>query len=337
MSCWVTAALILIVIAIAVAIATQACRRSGFDASNPTPFCSPKTNSCVGCVTDSDCLGGVCDNGTCVECTETNVSRCASDKQVCASGHCQMCKVDSKGVAVGCKGSQICDAGVCANCITDKDCPSSGIDNLDFTRPGPGACRTGPDGVRACAECRIDASGKSIGCPPHAPICGGDGRCYTCTRDGDCSGTTPRCLTSAEFGRGSCVECLECKDCPAGCSLACAPDLVAGGNCYGGICIGGVSDSGCDPNAYPQRVRTFTANGWLTKRGADDVSMRQVTTNNIADCINVGKKNAAQAIQFLPSSTSQNCWYWTKLAQSVVDMGSNPGYELVTWTKLPTS
>jgi hypothetical protein len=175
MSCWVTAALILAVIAIAVACATQPYRRSGFGVGNPTPFCSPKTNSCVGCVTDADCLGGVCDNGTCVECTATNVSQCATNKQICASGRCQMCTVDSSGVVTGCTGTQLCDAGVCVNCATDKDCPTSGIDDSD--NPGPGVCRTGPDGVRACAECLIDASGKSIGCPPHAPFCGSDGRC----------------------------------------------------------------------------------------------------------------------------------------------------------------
>jgi len=248
-----------------------------------------------------------------------------------------MCTVDSKGVVTGCTGTQVCDAGVCANCATDKDCPTSGIDDTD--KPGPGACRTGPDGVRACAECRIDASGKSIGCPPHAPFCGSDGRCYVCAKDGDCSGTKPYCLTSAEGNRGACVECLDCKNCPAGCSLACAPDPVTGGICYGGICFGGVTDSGCDPNTYPQRVRTATTKGMLAKRGVDDINMRtDNTTSNLADCINVGKKNGAVAIQYSPGPVGGlNCYYWTKLNQSVIAMEDNSKaeYDTVLWAARP--
>jgi len=97
MLCWSLASLALAVIVLIVILLismvllyAQSPGYDRFGAGSPMPFCSLKTNSCIGCITDADCLGSFCDKGTCVECTETNVSQCAKDKQICASGRCQM-------------------------------------------------------------------------------------------------------------------------------------------------------------------------------------------------------------------------------------------------------
>jgi hypothetical protein len=220
MVCWSLVALILLVIALMYNCAPVVAnrwngmkarsgavhmqrRRSGFDSSTSTPYCSPTTHTCVGCVADADCVTGFCDPATnqCVECTDENVSKCPDDSKQCNSGKCVQCKTGPNGEAIGCGPGQVCDKGRCVQCAVDPDCPTSGVNG------GPGACAAG-----TCAECRVDEKGVAIGCPADFPFCGPDGKCRKCI-EGGAGCATGYCYIGPDEPRNKCVECLEWKHC----------------------------------------------------------------------------------------------------------------------------
>ncbi len=216
MVCWSLVALILLVIALmyncAPVVANRwngmkarrgVLRRSGFDGGNSTPYCAPTTHTCVGCITDVDCVTGLCDPKTnqCVECTDDNVGKCPDGAKQCVSGKCLQCKTGPDGTVVGCGPNQVCDNGRCADCVQDTDCKTSGVDGKQ------GACASG-----ACAECRVDEKGVAIGCPADFPFCGQDGKCRKCI-EGGAGCATGYCYIGPDEPRNKCVECLEWKHC----------------------------------------------------------------------------------------------------------------------------
>ena len=169
------------------------------------PICdvqAPGGAACTGCVGDSDCQTGICEEvgGTCVPCLDVmpggNVDAgCNVDMPICGPLGCVAC-FDSHTLSEddGCvAAAPHCSAHEgspgCYACVTDDDCPgtlcvggacvqcsddSSGVDTGCIAE-GP-HCTEKPDGSGAyvCVECVTDGD-----CPDQ--ICGEDGRCQGCT------------------------------------------------------------------------------------------------------------------------------------------------------------
>jgi len=108
---------------------------SDAECSGTKPHCDAETHTCVGCVTDADCLdpaNPACQpNGSCGECSATNDVLCVADTPVCETslGECVMCTPGPNGDATLClndPNGPICMPGanysVFCGCVTDSDC-----------------------------------------------------------------------------------------------------------------------------------------------------------------------------------------------------------------------
>jgi Cys-rich repeat protein len=117
---------------------------------------------------------------------------------------CVQCLAD--GNCSGTPATPACDTGInkCVACtsINTTTCVSP------FAK-----CLTNVDPTKnACVECTASAQ-----CPMAKPQCDmvTTHRCAACLANGDCGGTTPKCLQSADVTKNACVGCLMNADCPA--------------------------------------------------------------------------------------------------------------------------
>jgi|GEM_PF-2198340 len=217
---------------------------------------APAGETCVVCLADADCTGGVCDlaSRTCIACRNTatgaNVDQgCNSAAPLCeGSGALAECKgcIDDRttGVDTGCSAIRpSCNASAvggptCVGCANDNECPNGGICNIQTS---------------TCVPCRDTATGTNadVGCPAGAPICqsgGGATTCVAClddrptgTVDTGCFDLAPDCNATHPDGP-RCVACDVTNPCNAG--EVCDP---RDGRCT--PCVddrqGSLVDSGC--------------------------------------------------------------------------------------------
>jgi hypothetical protein len=189
--------------------ATPACGASGFCAvcsatnhtacTGATPVCDVPTNTCVGCLSDSECSGPkpICD-ATLLAC------RACTSNADCGGTTPPQCDTLA--------GSA--NLGVCVACVADLNCP-------------PAAPRCNP-ATNACEQCLTGTD-----CGGDTPVCK-SGQCQKCASDTDCSGATPACEVWGACGQCSSTNAAACTggtgvcDHPTGACVACEfnPDCV---------------------------------------------------------------------------------------------------------------
>ena len=188
-------------------------------------------NECFPCA--SSIVGGcqnpalpVClETGECVECSDTDRSRCTGNTPACDvdEGACKGCSSDeqcafdaagpsrtpacaSTGACEICSGTnvtacepgQVCDADgtwECRGCLADSEC-------FDATPWTPACKMQATAAVGMCVQC-TDTNDSA--CSGTTPVCNvPDSVCRACEDDAECSGDTPICA-----GTGACVECTD--------------------------------------------------------------------------------------------------------------------------------
>ena len=219
---------------------THTCVGCVADADCVTGFCDPATNQCVEC-TDanvSKCLDDSkqCNSGNCVQCkTGPNGEAIGCGPgQVCDKGRCVQCAVDPDCPTSGVNGGPgACAAGTCAECRVDEkgvaigcpaDFPFCGQDGKcrkckeDGTGCASGHCYVGPDEPRnKCVEC-LEWKHCATGDRPTPPeaLCGPHGKMGT---DGTCVCNDGWGMGPADPSRPSfCRACAEGRGPPGDCS-----------------------------------------------------------------------------------------------------------------------
>lgn len=158
-----------------------------------TPFCDEDAGVCVACISDNqceegfrcdagscveraacetseECDGGVCSDGVCVTCTETEGCGTGVCDTSVAGGQCVTCTAE-----LGCGGATpICDTdvpgGLCITCSDDAHCSGDAL--CDVTVEG-GACV-------ACLD--DDSCGEGLFCDDSVR----GNRCVSCLEDDHC-------------------------------------------------------------------------------------------------------------------------------------------------------
>ena len=182
--------------------------------------------SCVGCTLDEHCDGGVCYIGFCVECTDDG----DCPEGVCAQQTCQQCVDDGD-----CPGG-VCDANACVGCVDDGDCPGGVCDAQSCVEcVDDGDCNAGVCDNHSCVGCVDDndcpegvcQDQTCVGCVDDADCPGGacsEQTCVQCTNDNHCDGGV--------CNNNSCVQCTNDNHCDAGV-------------CYAQTCVGCIDDQDC--------------------------------------------------------------------------------------------
>jgi hypothetical protein len=208
---------------------------------------SPKSGTCVECLTDGHCLGNPGALG----------QSCQNRLCVCADAS------DCKGKLAGgqCSGSP----GACG-CADDGDCPAPrrciaelfGADVCGVPCTADSACKTKEQpycdsGSGNCVACLGDSHCTKSG----AKIChAGTHTCVACRRDAHCAGSADKPLCSSKTGK--CIACradADCKghlggsDCDKGqCTCSSAADCK-GPSPWGNACNSGAGRCGCSADA----------------------------------------------------------------------------------------
>lgn len=179
-------------------------------------------NQLTPCSVDSQCeIGFHCSKGYCVN-TCINEASCPGS-QVCIKGLCKlrMCRegiecadnegclpLDNHSYCVGaisctseypCPEGLICEGGVCKQCITGGDCPTSICEK--------GRCATclSPNDV-PLAECAVAGT-----CSLSGTCCPLEGLKKRCKSEADCPTANPHCLKAVPEQTGFCT-CTKIKD-----------------------------------------------------------------------------------------------------------------------------
>lgn len=229
--------------------------------------CNQDTNTCFECNKDEDCeRGEYCDlsEGVCTTCD-------SSDQ--CAGSSCNCCPTGSNGLQMQCAPVAPAGPPVCAECLTDAECPGGVCDlttghcakvlepNRSPAACGPERkpcpegrpyCIPGPLGA-ACFECRWD-----LDCPD-GNYCN-SGLCEPCTQDRrcglrctSCGGDTPYCLNRELAALSLCVGCVDDTQCENGvcnpetyqCDPVCMLSCAEGTRCHGDECVECYADTHC--------------------------------------------------------------------------------------------
>jgi len=230
------------------ALTCRACT-SNADCSAPTPECAssgPNSGECVLCLVDANCPPATprcTTTNTCVQCLSG--SDCGGDTPVCNGGTCQACSSDSNcggatpacevwGACGQCTASNSsactgstpeCDypSGTCVSCEFNSDCAGNTptytcracASNADcVNNPGGSACQLTGMKAGSCVVCAQDSDCTSSAAPKCDTVAN---ECVACLTSGDCSGSTPVCNAS-----NICVGCLSNSDC-SGATPVCNP------------------------------------------------------------------------------------------------------------------
>ena len=121
--------------------------------ADPTPVCDAATDSCVGCLTTTDCDSGVCDPAThtCVRCA-ANTDCTEVTASVCTANTCGACQTSADCSHLG--ATTVCDAGTCVECTGTRADTCGG--NVCDSRLN--TCTTfAPKSAGICEECVSDA------------------------------------------------------------------------------------------------------------------------------------------------------------------------------------
>ncbi len=184
-----------------------------------TPICdlSGAPATCVECVVDGDCVGGVCDptSNTCAPCLDDNTgagmdSGCMMGAPLCDTAatpdECVACLDDTAGgLDVGCDvTAPVCETtGASHVCLPCEDTAGGDMTDNGCTDAAPVCDESAA--APTCVECTLD-SHCDVG-----TVCGPASECVPgCADDADCVGTdTPVC----DVADRACVECNADTDC----------------------------------------------------------------------------------------------------------------------------
>jgi hypothetical protein len=224
----------------------------------PTSVCNERTQTCVGCVDDRDCIDepgidGLCrpDDARCVECLSD--AQCVDDPAAssCSNdGDCVACATDEDCSLI--QGRSAClpnlgcvecvDASACADSTTGPVCKASNAGQAAGDAP-----------VNACVECTSNEHCQSNA---GASLCQNN-RCVPCLEDADCAnvdsnGSSADGIDLNVCDAGTCVQCTGPKRTACGGNVCnsltkqCTPDRPAR---TAGLCDACVSDFECAEDA----------------------------------------------------------------------------------------
>ncbi len=239
------------------------------DLDCPAGKCNPVTNTCVECLTHTDCPpGNRCDKWTCVETAQCGEGKECPKGSVCepVSQLCVQCLEDGDctdgALCVGMTCLPPCDGGcpeplfchdemgVCVECLEDGQCELSQWCNLDEYACYPDGCEAGETTCigNSIARCADNGSGwASIEPCPDGMQCDGD----ACWGAPYCEPGASHCLDETTFERcnedgtqyieGVCPTGQRCEDglCFGECIPLCDGKECGPSNCPGldcGIC-----------------------------------------------------------------------------------------------------
>ncbi|MBW1808698.1 MAG: SUMF1/EgtB/PvdO family nonheme iron enzyme [Deltaproteobacteria bacterium] len=234
---------------------------SNADCQAPTPFCQTASRTCVECLEDNHCAGGlICSGGVC------------ADRPVCETdGQCEIGEICVEGDCLtGCRSNRDCPGeqrcveeigpnGTCVECELTEECPPGTICQdyhcvshcTEHAHCTPRFCNTT---TNECVDCTEDAH-----CDDDSGlICEADLCIEGCRTDDDCPGGT--CDQIAH----QCIECEAKDDCPLGnlciehqCVQGCednrdCPGELLCDNDMGehGACVECEQDNDCDDLSY---------------------------------------------------------------------------------------
>jgi len=227
----------------------------------PTPVYDPISGNCVGCLQDTDCASGTCDQtthtcggtgscqdptpyfspdaGKCVQCLDNSHcggGECDTTTWTCAGDVCSTC-VDPYPACALVGGEYYC-----VQCTQDADCTGGGTCNQSSYACEGGTVVTPGQGCETDADCDAGITDFDLYCAP-----GG----YCVDKKGKCDDVTAYCL-----GGNKCVSMIEQLLGSAGGGTSGLPDL-GGGSTLPGSCecvpdgIEGLSPTStqCPPDA----------------------------------------------------------------------------------------
>lgn len=273
-----------------------------------------RANTCTSgeCYKDSDCSTGSYCHPLLNSCESLPSDYCASDND-CASAIPglldQFCDPLTRQCIPSClaaafcldlfgSGRNVCVEGGCYGCGTNSDCAGVRCDPVD----------------RWCRACTSDVS-----CAVPGWHCAGDGACYECLNDGQC--TYPSVCDEA--GGNRCVECLTSDDCVAPSKPICGKSKT---------CIAACSDqcSGtqkiCNPDDTTEPISILSCGDWdddpckeygnSSGCGTGASCRTQGTGQGLCVCQNEctsGQKFCEQNVTDTTLTCAQNassgCWY----------------------------
>jgi len=237
--------------------------------------CQVSTNTCVGCLTDGDCVDPhqICGAGNrCVPgCNVANNKPCASPS-VCnsATSACVGCLVDTDCA----DAHQICTGNTCvAGCDATKKCaggaPCSAATNTcaclsdsDCTDPhqicGPGnSCVNGCHGNQNCVSPSVCNTATST--------------CVACIDNSTCAAPTV-CNTTSN----TCVACLINPDCPSG------------QVCSNNVCVGCATDADCSNQSQICNSSNVCVDGCDANRSCAKPMVCDFLAHNCVQCLSTG-------------------------------------------------
>lgn len=230
-------------------LATHSCSACASDAQCSTSanygaghYC--QNSACVAgqCRTANDCTGGkLCSGLACVACTTTTECTTAlGSNHVCMAGSCVSGNCVTTADCTG--GGQLCKSGSCAACAMDSDCTGDsayGAQHLCIAGVcTPGSCRVSADcavpgqicstTTHSCAACSSDTTCKSDSTYGSTFIC----LASVCVV-GDCHDTSADCTAGKICGIATAHACGSCAS-----DANCTADTRygAGNICYQGSC-----------------------------------------------------------------------------------------------------
>ena len=140
------------------------------------PVCDSTNFVCVGCEADSDCSQTYpkCDEGACVECTET--SNCG-EGETCIQGSCEEYLIEADcTLDEDCENNYgttfWCNQGECIECLSDSECENEYEEGYE--------CDLNTHECYSAEECSTSSD-----CSVDFPICS-EGSCVECEITGDC-------------------------------------------------------------------------------------------------------------------------------------------------------
>ncbi len=238
-----------------------------------TPVCDDATNTCVGCLRNSQCAGQrpVCDKptNTCVECNAENSNKCQGATPAC-NVSTKICVECTAADSSECHGdTPVCDteANQCVGCIRSDDCALTT------------AARCG--GNSTCVACVTDGDCTHL---DGTHVCA-SGTCVQCTATNEtacgtnsCNPATHACTTTPRGSVGTCEPCVADSECTGGDQAdpdqRCVPMEFQGVERLAGFCLRRVVKTCARPYEIPITVSSLSGATGEAYCGIDEDTTR---------------------------------------------------------------
>jgi hypothetical protein len=182
---------------------------SNADCTGSSPVCDMTTNKCVGCKTAADCANSP--DGTFCDTSGTTGSCKCKDDTHCKGGYPWGNKCRISGTTA--------TTGIC-RCESDANCGGNPNGPKCYTTYNKCTCKTDAECKAPFSSCAVPYSGATYShcrkackadgdCPSGLKCNLGNGKCYECKTNADCTGSNKICIAST----GACVACRADADC----------------------------------------------------------------------------------------------------------------------------